>query len=390
MLSFDLVPAVAYREPWNQDLSERLRMLVRAKMRVAYFYEKADNSTFRYRIYNMVQVLNNTSGTDVSASYFFLNDLDHLAEIADHADMLVICRSRYDNRIGQLITAFRQRNKRVLFDIDDFVFNTDFAHLILKTLDQDTSSSRILDDWFAYSGRLGATLKLCDGAITTNDYLAQRIRDFAPTPVSVAPNFLNREQLELSERIYSVKQSLKIGQGSLIQLGYFSGSPSHNRDFNIIVPALEALLEENHGLGLVVVGYIKAGSALEKFGSRVKSLPFQDFINLQRIVGSVAFNLMPLQFNVFTNSKSELKYFESAIVGTQSIASPTYTYARAIRDGENGYLAQAHEWISCIRKAVANLDNYQTMAERAFQDSRSRYAWYNQNSNIMTALGLPN
>ena len=57
---------------------------------------------------------------------------------------------------------------------------------------------------------------------------------------------------------------------------------------------------------------------------------------------------MPLQYNAFTNCKSELKYFEAAVVGTQTIASPMFTYARAIRHGENGYLAQAHQWADRI------------------------------------------
>lgn len=387
MLSINLVPGVSYKDPWSQDFSQRLQLLARAKLRVAYFYEEPDNSTFRYRIYNMAQVIN-SYGEDMSASYFFFKDLDFLEEIADNADLLVICRTRYDNRVNYLVNAFRKRKKRVLFDIDDFVFNTDFAHLILRTLDQNIADVRVWNDWFAYSSRLAATLKLCDGAITTNDYLAERIAEYAPMPVSVIPNFINREQLELSERIYSIKKTLKAGENGVIRLGYFSGSPSHNLDFKIVLPALEVLLEDNANLALVLVGYIKSGERLKKFGNRIISLPFHDFINLQRVVGAVEFNLMPLQYNVFTNSKSELKYFEAAIVGTQSIASPTYTYANAISDGENGYLAQAHQWGSCIQRAVANMENYGKMAERAFQDSRSKYAWCNQYAKIMTALNF--
>lgn len=388
MLSIDaVVQGVRYTDPWNASLPERLRMLAAGKFRVAYFYEKADCSTFRYRVYNMTQVLNAT-GQDVSASYFFLDDLHKLGEIADLADMLVICRTRYDNRINHLITAFRKLRRRVLFDIDDFVFNTDYTHLLLCTLDQDLANPKVWDDWFAYSSRLGATLKLCDGAITTNGNLAERIREFADVPVSVIPNFMNREQLEISDRIFASKQSLKLGEDGLIHLGYFSGSPSHNRDFAIVVPALETVLEEDSRLGVVVVGYIEPGPALKRFGSRVKRLPFHDFVNLQRLIGSVEFNIMPLQFNVFTNCKSELKYFEAAIVGTQSIASPSHTYSAAIQDGNNGYIAQAHQWASVIQRAVGNIASYKDMAATAYGDARSKYAWFNQRKNILQALGI--
>ena len=147
-------------------------------------------------------------------------------------------------------------------------------------------------------------------------------------------------------------------------------------------------MEENDRLGVVVAGYIEAGSALQRFGPRTQYFPFCDFINLQRLIGMVEFNLMPLQSNTFTNCKSELKYFEAAIVGTLSIASPTYTYAKAIDHGENSYISQAHMWGKTIKTAINNMGRYQQMAEKAYQDARTKYAWFNQQHCILAALGL--
>lgn len=387
MLALDVVPSVQYSDPWRISLPDRLRLLVAGRRRIAYFYEQPNNSTFRYRAYNMAQVLN-ANGRDTSASYFFATDLHRLGEIADLADILVICRTRYDNRVNQLVAAFRHRRKRVLFDIDDLVFDTEYVHLLLSTLDLNIEEQCVWDDWFSYISRVGASLKQCDGAITTNDYLADKIQCFAGIPVSVVPNFLNREQLDISDRIYAVKQSEKPRDDGLIHIGYFSGSPSHNRDFAIAAPALEALLEEDPQIGVVVVGFIEIGDALERFGPRVKRVAFQDFVNLQRVIGSVEFNIMPLQVNAFTNCKSELKYFEAAIVGTLSIASPGYTYAKAIRHGDNGYISQAHQWEKTIKDAVSGMKDYQAMAARSHDDARVKYAWFNQRNLILSALGL--
>jgi len=207
-------------------------------------------------------------------------------------------------------------------------------------------------------------------------------------PVGIVPNFMNREQLDLSDRIFDAKRALKPDGNEYIHFGYFSGSPSHNRDFALVAPALEAALEEDPRLAVVVVGYIEAGPGLTRFGKRVVRFPFTDYVNLQRLIGSVEFNLMPLQHNVFTHSKSELKYFEAAVVGTQSIASPTYTYARAIRHGENGYLAQSHQWLSVIHQALREIEQYQSMAQRSRADAREKYAWFNQRECILAALGL--
>ena len=390
MFGLDSVGPVAYADPWALPLGERLQKLHQGRRRVAYFYELADNSTFRYRIYNMAQVLNEAPD-EVSASWFFLDDLAQLppgSSLADIADLLVICRTRYDHRVAQLIASFRARGKRVLYDTDDLVFDPAYAHLLITTLDLDPRDPRVWDDWFAYTSRLGATLRACDGAITTTPNLAERIAAYAGVPVAVVPNFLNREQLALSDRCFEAKRSAPLGEDGLIHLGYFSGSPSHNRDFAMVVPALQTLLEEDDSLGVVVVGFIEPGPLLERFGSRVKRFEFHDYVNLQRIIARVEYNLMPLQYNVFTNCKSELKYFDAAVVGTVSIASPTDTYRAAIRHGDNGYLAQAHQWLDTMRHALAQRADYAGVATRARTDARQRYAWTTQRETILKAIGL--
>ena len=390
MFGLETVPAVPYADPWVLPLGERLRMLHQGRQRIAYFYEQADNSTFRYRIYNMAQVLNE-SPQEVSASWFFIDDLPLLppgAGLAELADVLVICRTRYDHHVAQLIASFRARGKRVLYDTDDLVFDPAYAHLLITTLDLDPRDPRVWNDWFAYTARLGATLRHCDAAITTTPNLAERIAQFANVPVAVIPNFLNREQLALSDRLYQAKAGARLGEDGLVHLGYFSGSPSHNRDFAMVVPALQTLLEDDESLGVVVVGYIEPGPALERFGARVKRFPFQDYVNLQRLIAAVEYNLMPLQYNVFTHCKSELKYFDAAVVGTLSIASPTDTYRAAIRHGDTGYLAQAHQWLEVIRTALAGRAGYAAMAARAHADARQRYAWTTQRETIVSALGL--
>ena len=380
------IEAVPYQDPWHLPLPTRLRQLAKGRVRIAYFYEQADNSTFRYRVYNMANVLNEHA-KEHSAAYFFLADADHFDTIAGMADVLVICRTRYDNRVHRLVAAFQRRGKRVLFDIDDYVFNTDFVHLLVNTLDLDLANHQVWQDWFAYCSRLGATLRLCDGAITTNEFLADKIAEVAQMPTAVVPNFMNPEQLALSARVFEAKQIEPVGADGLVHLGYFSGSPSHNRDFAMVIPALEELLETDERLGVVVVGYIEAGPRLSRFGKRVVRYPFQDYVNLQKLIGSVDVNLMPLQYNVFTNSKSELKYFEAAAVGTVSVATPTQVYARAIRHGDNGYLAQAHQWLDVIRQAVIGLQDKALML-RAHRHALATYTRGQQRDSIRTALGV--
>ena len=70
-------------------------------------------------------------------------------------------------------------------------------------------------------------------------------------------------------------------------------------------------------------------------------------MNLQLALANVDLNIAPLQDNVFTNCKSELKYFEAAAAGTVTIASPTYAFRNSIVDGVNGFFASPIDWYDC-------------------------------------------
>ena len=97
---------------------------------------------------------------------------------------------------------------------------------------------------------------------------------------------------------------------------------------------------------------------------------------------------MPLQYNIFTHCKSELKYFDAAVVGTVSVASPTVSYRASIEHGHNGYLAKSHQWLTVLRQALAERDRYHAVAAQARAHARERYAWTTQREAIRTALGV--
>lgn len=381
------VPQQPYRDPWLLPLDERLRMLAPGTRRVAYYYEAPNNSTFRYRAYNMAQVLNAEPVGTCSASWFHRDDLARLQAIADVADGLVVCRSGWDYALGELIAQFRRRGKPVLFDIDDLVFDTRYVPLLVAALGLDGNDPRVWDDWFGMVGRMGATLRACDGGITTNAFLAERMREFSGLPVAVVPNFMNREQLAMSDAAWDDKQHRGFASDGRPLLAYFSGSPSHRLDFAIVAPALEALLERRPDVRVMTVGYLETDPSWSRFGDRVLHAPFTDWVNLQRLVATAEVNLMPLQASVFADAKSPLKFFEAAAVGTLSVASSTVNHRDCITHGHDGWLARGHEWQRQLADALDLGAAYPAMAARAREQALARFAWTTQAPAIKSALG---
>lgn len=370
---------VLYPHPWHIGFEDRLLMLCSRSSHVLYFYERPDTTTFRYRVFNMVESLNKAPDLDVSATWFSLLDAERIDEFIDRADVLIICRAAFGTVVDHILARARRRKIPVYFDVDDLVFNTDFTGLIIDSLNQDCNSEQVWDHWFAYAGRRAATLKLCDAALTTNSFLADRIADFLPhLKPHVIPNFLNRSQQERSLALWDAKLKSDFKRDHKITIGYFSGTPTHNRDFQIAADAIAQVMDNDPRITLRVVGYLNADGPLQRHHKRIESFPFQDFVNLQALIAGVEINVAPLQYNIFANCKSELKYFEAAAVGTLTIASPTFNFSRAIRDGENGFLASAQEWDQKLELAFSTIDNadkYRSLVTRAHHQAIDAYGW---------------
>jgi glycosyltransferase involved in cell wall biosynthesis len=378
------VPAIEYSDPWDIGFDERLGALRSGSPRIAYYYAEPDTSTFRYRVFNMIEALDK-SNAGASSSWLTAADGVGALEAVESADTLVVCRAMYTPHIAAVIARAKALDKRVVFDVDDLVFDPRFTHLIMETLDQTVDEEGLMH-WFGRIARLTETLRHCDYAIATTDYLADRIRDVHDIETSIVPNFLNRAQLEVSERVMKEKIATGFARDGRIHLGYFSGTPTHNRDFAIIEPAVARLLDDDPRIHLLVVGFLDLGEHLLRHRHRVQMLPLQDFLNLQRLMGQVEINLVPLQDNEFTNCKSELKYFEAAVVGTVTVASPTYAFRRAISHGATGFLARSFEWEPMLRHAIEKLDDLPRIAQAAAEDAVVRYAPESQSGCLRDAL----
>jgi glycosyltransferase involved in cell wall biosynthesis len=362
-----------FPDPWAPSIDERIRSTtVPGAHRVAYLYEVPDTSTFRYRVFNMVEALGlDDHDESVSATWFTGAEIPILERLIGNVNTLVICRTRYTARLDSLVTRARAAGCRVLFDVDDLIFDNRYVSLILETLDQ-SQAEPVLDSWFASMSRIGALLRLCDGAIATNHFLAARIEEFAQLPTWVVPNFLNGLQLERSEQIRRARQASERPRAAA-SIGYFSGTPTHNRDFELVSTALAGVMTRHSEVRLRIVGFLDVGSALRSFRDRIEILPLTDFLTLQTLIASTDLNIVPLQTNAFSNSKSELKYFEAAIVETPTLATPTYSFRLAIEDGVNGYLVDAYDWEDRLEQAVGGELDLTGVAERGLAHA---LRWY--------------
>ena len=329
---------------WSHTLPERLGMLKKGTIRVAYLAPKPEYGTFRYRCFNPVDAINHHSA-ELSASYFFYSDLVTLENLADYVDVLVVSRCPHDAPLDRLYRRFRNQGKKILFDIDDLVFDTRYATLVASNLGY-LLEGKELNQWTAFISNIGTALRASDGVITTNPYLAERISDVTSLPVLVAPNTFNEAQREASNAALAVTKPQHKG----LHLGYFSGSPSHSLDFAVVASQLSSFLQESRDSRLTIVGHLEVPHELDHVRERITTEPFMDFLSMQSLLRRIDLNIVPLQDSPFTWSKSELKYFEAALVETPTLASATPVFHDAIRHGVTGYLAGSTQWLETLHQ----------------------------------------
>lgn len=382
--NFTKVPPAPFKEPWDHSFADRFSNLLARPKRVAYFYDQFDNSTFRYRVYNPCQTLNGVTG-EWGGAFFFLDELDKFELIVSRADLIIICRAKYSLEYAALVATARSKGKKLIYDVDDLVFDLDLAHFIANNNAYDLSNPRSIDSWFAYVGRISTAMRMCDGAITTNQFLADEIKRRTGMNALVMRNYLNQEQINYSEQIVAHKS--QEGDDGKFKIGYFSGSPSHEHDFFVAKSALRELMHTYPEVELVLVGYIARMSIEPKFQNRITTVELHDYINLQRVIASVDLNIAPLQQNIFTNCKSELKLFEASIVETPTLATPTHTFSTAIEDSVDGYLATDMQW---LEKMNCILDTPREDLRKIAQRSKARclqtYGWSNMHSELTSVI----
>jgi glycosyltransferase involved in cell wall biosynthesis len=383
---------LSYNPPWAVPFELRRSWLAGGDLRVAYIYELEDTSTFRYRVFNMVEALRARPDLGISATWFTRTEFHVDQSFVDDSDVIVICRTRYDEGVARLVERAHARGTKVFYDVDDLVFDLSLVHYIMEAIGASTSSEDSWNYWYSYIGRLRATLDLCDGAIATTEPLAERLRSATGgLPCEVIPNTLNRLQTEVSTMLLEQKRASGYQRDEWVTIGFLSGSPSHSRDLQVASPALAAAMQHFPDLRIQMVGFADTNDVLRPYADRIDHAPLQDYLNLQRITASCEFCIVPLSLNMFTRCKSGLKFFEAGAVECPIIATPIPSYAASITDGVDGFLAASHEWREKLEAAyvmtAAGSGLYQEMAEAARGASLDRYGYQTNADRIAEVFG---
>ncbi|EGP65862.1 glycosyltransferase, group 1 family protein [Streptococcus sp. oral taxon 056 str. F0418] len=307
----------------------------------------------RYRVFNKAEQLrkNGFAVKVVNASEFSLAQ-------AQYASHIIIYQAPWSVHLQLLCDLAHKEQKPVYYDIDDLVFDTFYTNQLSYT---QSLTEKEKENYDAMVQNYGEMLASCDGAITSTNQLKEELLKYKDSVL------LNRN-LASSELIAVSSQFLKedFGVDDRIKIGYFSGSISHNENFELIKPTIKEVLDNYPSVELHIVGHLDIPQDMKQYSQRIIVHEYVDWKFLPQLISQVDINLAPLVDSVFNRAKSEIKWLEAALVKVPTVSSHIGAFTDMVIDGQTGLLARDDEWKEKLESLILSVELRRELAENAY------------------------
>lgn len=331
------------------------------KMRILYItteFEAYYSQTVRYRIHNLRQALSGKAKT----RFEIVKEVHSL----EWADIVILMRTTWTKEVDEIIKNANNHKIPVAFDVDDIIFMPEYSKNYCVALG-DTSDENIEKHRKEFEG-FEKTFKSCLFSTASTSFIAEKM-ERAGKRAFVIHNGLNKKQLQIASMARRKSQDVRA-------IGYLSGTKTHDRDFQQALPALEKIAAEYPDVVLRLAGYIDISALPPALAKKTQTACYMSWGRLMEYGAQNYINIAPLDFsNPFCNAKSELKYFESAIVSVPTVASATDTFSRCIENEKNGMLAASDdEWYRGLKKLLDDKIFYERISKEAKRHAMRHYS----------------
>lgn len=208
-----------------------------------------------------------------------------------------------------------------------------------------------------------------DGIIVTTELLKERLARLNEN-IFVVPNVLD-------ERLWGSQSTIEAAANDRKRtrvIGYM-GTHTHDSDLGMILQALRGTLRKHEGqVELQLIGCVADGAVLDAFaGLPVRVLDVGDNVEYPAFARWMVKNvkwdvaIAPLENDVFTRCKSDIKFLDYSAVGIAGIYSQGPVYGKTVRHLETGYLADNNpeSWSEGLELLLTDDSLRQSIAKKA-------------------------
>jgi len=274
-----------------------------------------------------------------------LSDLDLVRE----ADIVIVHRffPENHNKLHMLVEKCRYYNKKLIFDIDDLLFDLPKQH-----------SDRLKFSFTEFLLPIYYVIQEADLVTTSTSYLKDQISELNEN-IIVLPNYIDDELWKF--------KSIEKNNSELV-IGYM-GTKTHIKDLELISSALIEVLDCFSGRVLLKIygfeppGILKQHPFVLYDNQFHISYPeFAKYFQNQDIDICIA----PLTNNLFNKCKSNIKFLEYSISGIPGVYSRIKPYKEVIVENNNGLLANSvKEWEYALKSLIKDKNLRLKLASKA-------------------------
>ena len=315
--------------------------------RVLFISGTRGGGTLRYRV-RLAQEALATHSIASRAVYF--TDPAALTYLPD-ADVLALYRVPATPWLHELVRRANLSQTPVTYDIDDLVFTADHLN-DLEFLATISATER--DGFLDAVPRRQLALQWADAASATTSAIAAELAQHTDSPVTVVPNGVGRVALATAD---ATERAIGQPGPPTVTLGYFSGSNTHDADWQCIEESVRTVLATYPHVRLLLVGELAPTKLDTEFSQQVERIPFCNWTELFPLLARTDINLVPLTGTTFTNGKSAIKWLEAALTMTPTIATATEPHTAAISDRRDGVLLPiGADWTGALTELIEDRD----------------------------------
>lgn len=292
-------------------------------------------------------------------------------------DIVIIYRCAINSNLVRIIQQIHKCGKKCLYDIDDYIFN----YNNIKELDFIANSTSTV--YAEYSDAIYECMDLCDGLIASTVTLAKAMeQEFNHKKIFVKRNIASVKMARLSADVICQKCVHEP-----IILGYFSGTHSHDLDFQTIEGGLIQVFEKYPNIFLYIVGPLNISKDLNAYSERIKRFSLVDWQELPSLIGAVDINLIPLQNTKFHNCKSENKWMEAALVEVPSVMQYNDEVSLVIEAERTGFFYEnERQFLATLETLIENPDIRKSVSRQANKVVLEKYITSSSDFSVIQSM----
>lgn len=269
--------------------------------------------------------------------------------------------------VKALVAECRRLGCTTFFDIDDLVFDVEeyARNKNVMSLPED-ERALLLNGGKLYR----EMLQLVDHCVASTQTIAVYMRHLCSGSVFVLENCLDEQLLRLGDEAAPANGAMK----PWVDIGYGSGTTTHDADFAVAAMALRRILEDCPNVRLFIYGPLNVGEVFSGLENRLIRVPFLKPDDYYRALARFDISIAPLEKSIFNDAKSNIKYLEASVFRVPSVCSPGAAFVEIVQNGENGFLAcDEAEWYAALRKLVEQPELRKRLGVRAHDAVFGRY-----------------